>query len=151
MKRFGVIALAIVGVVVVVFYIIRIIDSTHDNNQREMEATSEAFDGIIAEVTTGEICEVLVDLGQVPYSCTTTTLIRVVNGTNEPLVLLNNTTQCRCMWLEFDREPIAVGGTTDVTLYFDSRGEWGSIGNYMEITTSQESLPIVLWIGAEIE
>jgi hypothetical protein len=54
------------------------------------------------------------------------------------------------MWLEYSREPISEGTYTDVELTFDSRGEWGTVGNYMEITTSS-SRPIVLWIGAEIE
>ena len=53
--------------------------------------------------------------------------------------------------LEIDRTPIAQGDYRDIELIFDSRGEWGSVGNYMEITTSTEGAPIVLWIAAEIE
>ena len=55
------------------------------------------------------------------------------------------------MWLEFERKPIAPKESIDIELTFDSRGEWGSVGNYMEIVTSTEDMPIVLWIGAEIE
>ena len=67
------------------------------------------------------------------------------------MVLVDYSTQCRCMWLEFDRSPIAEGDSRDIELYFDSRGEWGSVGNYMEITTSRDDAPVVLWISAEVE
>jgi hypothetical protein len=35
-------------------------------------------------------------------------------------------------------------------LTFDSRGEWGVVGNYIEVATSNDSAPIVIWISAEI-
>lgn len=149
MRRKAIILIATVAVVLLGFAAVRIIDSTADNNRRAEAEVS--FEGVVAEVKGDGVCEVLVDIGVVPCSSTTTTVIRLVNRGSEPLVLLDYTTQCRCMWLEFEREPIAVGGSCEVTLCFDSRGEWGSVGNYMEITTSREASPIVLWIGAQVE
>jgi hypothetical protein len=55
------------------------------------------------------------------------------------------------MWLEFNRDVVAENESIDIVLSFDSRGEWGSVGNYMEIATSCDAAPIVLWIGAEVE
>ena len=89
-------------------------------------------------------------MGAVLPSTTVTKTIRITNCSTTPLVLVDYSTQCRCMWLEYSREPIAENEYRDIELVFDSRGEWGSVGNYMEITTSGEH-PIVLWIGAEIE
>jgi hypothetical protein len=133
--------------------VLRIVDSESDNRRRarERSAVENIFTGIIAEYSGEEVCEVVVDLGAVMRSSTVSQTIRVINNTTTPLVLLDYTTQCRCMWLDFVREPIAAGESRDITLTFDSRGEWGSVGNYMEITTSIEDRPIVLWIGAEIE
>ena len=133
--------------------VLRIVDSESDNRQRAKEATAteEIYTGTIAEYSGEEVCEVVVDLGAVMRSSTVSQTIRIVNKTTTPLVLLDYTTQCRCMWLDFEREPIAPNESVDIVLTFDSRGEWGTVGNYMEITTSTENAPIVLWIGAEIE
>ena len=133
--------------------VLRIVDSESDNRRRARErcAVENIFTGIVAEYNGEEVCEVVVDLGTVMRSSTVSQTIRVINNTTTPLVLLDYTTQCRCMWLDFGREPIAAGESRDLTLTFDSRGEWGSVGNYMEITTSNEDKPIVLWVGAEIE
>ena len=124
---------------------------------RNMHSVAEAneqsiaeFGGIEAEYDGGAVCEVLVDMGAVLPSTTVTKTIRITNCSTTPLVLVDYSTQCRCMWLEYSREPIAENEYRDIELVFDSRGEWGSVGNYMEITTSGEH-PIALWIGAEIE
>ena len=118
---------------------------------KEKDAAESGYNGLVAEYSGGEVCEVVVDLGYVKRSAVATETIRLTNCSDSPIVLLDYSTQCRCMWLEFEREPIAPNESADITLTFDSRGEWGSVGNYMEITTSSDSAPIVLWIGAEIE
>lgn len=109
------------------------------------------YTDIVAEYSGNGVCEVIVDLGSVMRSAVATETIRIVNRSDSPLLLLDYSTQCRCMWLEFERKPIAPKESIDIELTFDSRGEWGSVGNYMEIVTSTEDMPIVLWIGAEIE
>lgn len=153
MRRRVAIGIAVIVVAVAAFAAVRIIDSTSDNRQRAAEATAteERFQGITAEIRGDSLCEVLVDIGNVPYSATAVKSLRLTNATDSPLVLVDYSTQCRCMWLEFDRSPIAEGDSRDIELYFDSRGEWGSVGNYMEITTSRDDAPVVLWISAEVE
>jgi hypothetical protein len=118
---------------------------------KEKDAAESGYNGLVAEYSGGEVCEVVVDLGYVKRSAVATETIRLVNRSNSPILLLDYSTQCGCMWLEFEREPIAPNESVDILLTFDSRGEWGSVGNYMEITTSVDNTPIVLWIGAEIE
>lgn len=146
-RRWSIIA-AILLLAITVALVLRIIGSESDNSQRAQNI--EEYNGIVAEVG-DEPCEVLVDFESVPYASTMVKTIRIVNVGTTPLVLLDNTTQCRCMWLEYSREPIAVGESIDINLMFDSRGEWGSVGNYMEITTSRSEAPIVLWIAAEVQ
>lgn len=130
----------------VVALVLRNVDSVAEANEQSIAE----FGGIEAVYDGNAVCEVLVDMGAVLPSTTVTKTIRITNCSTTPLVLVDYSTQCRCMWLEYSREPIAVGDYRDIELVFDSRGEWGSVGNYMEITTSGEH-PIVLWIGAEIE
>jgi hypothetical protein len=133
--------------------VLRIVDSESDNRQRakEISAVEEKYIGTIAEYSGEEVCEVVVDLGAVMRSSTVSQTIRIVNKATTPHVLLDYTTQCRCMWLDFERESIAPNESVHIVLTFDSRGQWGSVSNYMEITTSTDNAPIVLWTGAEIE
>lgn len=149
-RRLIAIIIAVVAAMVSVALILRIVDSEIDNYHRDKGETSDEYNGLIAEYNGEDICEVLVDFGDVTPSSTVVKNIRIVNRCTTPLILLDHTTQCRCMWLEYSREPISESRYTDVELTFDSRGEWGTVGNYMEITTSS-GRPIVLWIGAEIE
>lgn len=153
MRRRWIIIAVFVLIVATLALVLRIVDSESDNLRRveEQQAQQKSeYSGIIAEVA-DDVCEVLVDFESVAYGTTTVKNIRVVNSGTTPLILLDNTTQCRCMWLEYSREPIAVGESIDISLMFDSRGEWGSVGNYMTITTSREEASIVLWIAAEVQ
>ena len=154
MRRRILVILAIIAPLLIgLALVLCITEPNADNNTSEAvsnieKATSEV--GIIdIEYLGTDVCEIIVDFGNVPRSSTTTKKIRITNKSNNVLVFTDYSTQCRCMWLNFDREPIAVEDSIDITLSFDSRGEWGSVGNYMEITTSQDK-PIVVWIGAEI-
>ena len=138
---------------VVVVVVVVAIGSTLILLQRDNTTTEEitTFNGITAEYRGKEYCEVIVDFGYVKPSATVQESIRLTNLSDYPIVLLDYSTQCRCMWLDFERTPIAPNESADITLTFDSRGEWGVVGNYMEITTSIDTAPIVMWIGAEIE
>ena len=153
MKRRWLIALATIIVIATVALALRIADSESDNQRRtEIESCAMRCDDpdIVAEVD-DDLCEVLVEFGSVPRSSTTTKTIRVVNKGSTPLVLLDFSTQCRCMWLDLSDKSIDCGDYCDISLSFDSRGEWGSVGNYMEVITSRDNAHIVLWIAAEVE
>ena len=143
--------LAIVVLVVIVAGVALALLIQRDCDKAENIEQTTAFNGIEVEYRGEEYCEVIVDFGDVLRSSIISKTIRLTNHSDYPIVLLDYTTQCRCMWLEFERKPLASNETTDIILTFDSRGEWGSVGNYMEITTSAEGAPIVMWIGAEIE
>ncbi|MBR5585636.1 MAG: DUF1573 domain-containing protein [Alistipes sp.] len=153
MKRHWLIVAVLLVAIAALALVLRIVDSESDNATQDAEGVAQEADvygGIVAEVS-DDVCEVLVDFESVPYSSTTVKTIRVINRDTTPLVLVDYTTQCRCMWLDYSREPIMPGEYSDIELSFDSRGEWGSVGNYIKITTSCEAAPIVLWIAAEVE
>lgn len=112
------------------------------------EATPEV---LVAELTEGSTCEVLADFGIVEPRAVVALPIRVINTTEEPIVLLDYTTTCRCTTLDMQRTPIEAGGECEVMLTFDSRGEWGGVGNFLDITTSNPECGFVIWMAATIE
>lgn len=105
----------------------------------------------VAELTQGTTCEVLADFGVVEPRSIATRSIRIVNNTDSPIVLLDYDTTCRCTTIEFDRKPIDVGGKATALLKFDSRGEWGNVGNFLDITTSNPECGFVIWMAATVE
>lgn len=151
MARKWYIAIIVVVIAAMVALVLHVADFVIDDHHSEVAQTEIESDTIIAEYNGNNVCEVLVELGSVKTSSITSKSIRVVNSSSAPLVLVDHTTLCRCMDLQYSRESIGVGEYEDITLTFDSRGEWGNVGNYMEIITSVENTPIVLWIDAYVE
>lgn len=121
----------------------------HDDESAMM--ASHEIEELVAELSEGATSEVVVDFGVVEPRSIAEREIRVVNQTDNPLVLLDYSTTCRCTTLEFDRKPIGPGGEAVVVLTFDSRGEWGGVGNFLEITTSNPECGFVVWMGATVE
>lgn len=104
-----------------------------------------------AEVCEGGVCEVLADFGEVERSALSHRIIRLENSTDEPLALLDYRATCKCVWLTLPTKAIPAGGYADVTITYDSRGEWGSVGNYISIESSNQSCKIAVWMAAEIQ
>lgn len=114
----------------------------------ECEAMPEV---LTAELVEGATSEVMADFGVVEPRAVVEMPIRVINATDDPIVLLDYSTTCRCTALNLPRKPIEVGQECEVVLSFDSRGEWGSVGNFLEIETSNPECGFVIWMGATIE
>lgn len=145
-----ILALGIVATAVVALFALRVCDSVSDNRNREEQQEVE-YRGLRAEIKQDSLCEVLVDLGSVAYSTTAEKSIRFTNLTDATISLLDFTTTCKCTWLELPNKPIAVGESADVKVIFDSHGEYGSIGNYLSVTSSNERANIAIWVSAEVE
>lgn len=123
--------------------------STADSDVVEEVAAGE--EQLVAELVEGSTAEVLADFGDVEPRSVVSKTIRVVNATEEPIVLLDYETTCRCTTLELDHKPIGVGDSRDIVLTFDSRGEWGGVGNFLSVETSNEECALVVWMSAYIE
>ena len=106
---------------------------------------------LVAELAEGYTAEVLADFGVVEPRSVVDMPIRVINNTDEPIVLVDYSTTCRCTTLELPRGPIEAGGVCEVVLTFDSRGEWGGVGNFLDVTTSNSECGFVIWMGATVE
>ena len=145
-----IVALTVVATVIVALFAFRVYDSVSDNRKREEQQEVE-YRGLRAEIKRDSLCEVLVELGSVAYSTTAEKSIRFTNFTDAPLALLDFSTTCKCTWLELPNKPIEVGESADVKVVFDSRGEYGSIGNYLSVKCSDERANIAIWASAEVE
>ena len=117
----------------------------------ESVACETAPEVLRAELAEGYTAEVIAEFGVVEARSVVDMPIRVRNTTNEPIVLLDYSTTCRCTTLALPRTAIEAGGECEVVLTFDSRGEWGSVGNFLEVTTSNPECGFVVWMAAMVE
>ena len=115
------------------------------------KSTELPYLGIEATIRTDSVTEVLVELGDVRYSELATKSIRLHNPTETPLSLLDYKATCRCTWINLPKSPIPAGEYGEAELVFDSRGERGSVGNYIDITTSDPRCRIGVWISAKVK
>ena len=107
--------------------------------------------GLEAIIRTDSVTEVLVELGDVPYSSLATKSIRLHNSTDTPLSLLEYKATCRCTWINLPTAPIPAGEYGEAELVSDSRGEHGSVGNDIDIKTSDSRCHIGIWISADVK
>lgn len=117
----------------------------------ESVACETALEVLKAELAEGYTAEVIAEFGVVEARSVVDMPIRVKNTTNEPIVLLDYSTTCRCTTLALPRTAIEAGGECEVVLSFDSRGEWGSVGNFLEVATSNPECGFVVWMAAMVE
>lgn len=110
----------------------------------------EPNNALTAELCEGGVAEVMVEFGDVTYSECVTKRIIIENKTTSTIAILDYSTTCRCTWLDLPNKAIAPNGSVEVTITFDSRGEWGSVGNYLSIETSNESCKVAIWMSAEV-
>lgn len=144
----AIIALAIV--VVAVFIALRPTNEAGVAQGDDRQPESE-YRGLKAELKRDSLCEVMVELGSVAYSTTAEKNIRFTNHTKNPVILLDYTSTCKCTWLELPDKPINPGQSADARLYFDSRGEYGSIGNHLSVRCSDKRVNVAIWVSAEVE
>ena len=117
----------------------------------ESVACETAPEVLRAELAEGYTAAVIAEFGVVEARSVVDMPIRVKNTTNEPIVLLDYSTTCRCTTLALPRTAIEAGGECEVFLSFDSRGEWGSVGNFLEVATSNPECGFVVWMAAMVE
>ena len=123
----------------------------HVDEQTETKVIEQQVEVLKVELVEGSTCEVIVDFGVVEPRSIVSRDILIVNHTDAPIVLLDYETTCRCTTLDLPRKPIEPGGEAVAVLTFDSRGEWGSVGNFLDITTTNPECGFVIWMGATVE
>ena len=68
-----------------------------------------------------------------------------------PVAVASYRRSCGCTTLEFDSQPIAPGDAQQVTLTFDSRGEWGWQLKTLDIALAGGAKPLRLLVEADVE
>ena len=89
-------------------------------------------------------------LGDVSYSTIAAKRIRLRNTSDLPLTLVDYKATCRCTWIDLPHGAIAPNEWAEAELIFDSRGEYGTVGNYIEVITSDDRCRIGIWMSADI-
>lgn len=77
--------------------------------------------------------------------------LQLTNQTSRPIVITSYNRSCGCTTLEYDSQPVMPNGTAPLTLYFNSRGEWGWQLKTLDILLAGYSKPLRLFIEAEVE
>ena len=77
--------------------------------------------------------------------------IWLANDASRPVAVASYRRSCGCTSLEFDPQPIAPGDARQVTLTFDSRGEWGWQLKTLDISLAGAQQPLRLLVEADIK
>lgn len=75
---------------------------------------------------------------------------RLVNATDRPAVVAGYDVNCGCVALEYDARPIAPDEARQMTLTFDSRGQWGWQLKVLELRLAGAAHPLRLVVEAEV-
>ena len=73
----------------------------------------------------------------------------LANDASRPVSIASYRRSCGCTTLEFDAQPIAPGDARQVTLTFDSRGEWGWQLKALDIPLAGGQRPLRLFVEAD--
>ena len=77
--------------------------------------------------------------------------IWLANDASRPVAVASYRRSCGCTSLEFDSQPIVPGDARQVTLTFDSRGEWGWQLKTLDISLAGAQQPLRLLVEADIK
>lgn len=88
--------------------------------------------------------------GQMQAGEVLTQRIRLENRSSEPIVITEHHTSCGCTSADYERRPIEVGGHSDITVSYDSQGEWGWRMQRLEFYFAKKEHPLKIYIDAEI-
>lgn len=91
------------------------------------------------------------DFGTVTEGEKVTHTYSFTNTGDEPLILSNARGSCGCTVPEWPREPIAPGGTGEVTVVFNSRGKGGDRNQRVTITANTEPAQTFLALKGTVE
>lgn len=77
--------------------------------------------------------------------------LRLQNASSRTLVVTHYEVSCQCVTPEFDRQPLRPGDATPLSIRFDSRGEQGWQMKLLKIYTSESSIPLKIYVEADVD
>lgn len=75
----------------------------------------------------------------------------IINRTSHPVVLEGYDRTCGCTALEFEPSPVKTGESRQISLTFDSRGEWGWQLKTLDLSFTGSRRPLRLFVEAEVK
>lgn len=72
------------------------------------------------------------------------------NAGSEPLIISNAKGSCGCTVPQWPREPIAVGGTGEITVVFDSKNKKGQRNQKVTITANTDPPQTFIYLKGEV-
>ena len=102
-------------------------------------------------VTTADYSETAFDFGKIRETDTASHKFIVKNTGKEPLFIFKAVGSCECVRPIFDKEPIAPGAETIITVYFVGKGRKGKQNRSIMINTNTDPAEMVLRITGEVE
>ena len=112
------------------------------------DAAPAAPTGPTTEMT---FAETEYDFGTVTEGEKVTHTYAFTNTGDEPLILSNARGSCGCTVPEWPREPIAPGGTGEVTVVFNSQGKGGDRNQRVTLTANTEPAQTFLSLKGTVE
>ena len=76
---------------------------------------------------------------------------KFTNTGKEPLIISNAKGSCGCTVPQWPREPIAVGGTGEITVVFDSKNKKGPRNQKVTLTANTDPPQTFLYLKGEVE
>lgn len=76
--------------------------------------------------------------------------LRLRNTSSKTLVITRHEVSCQCVQPEFERKPIKPGEEIPLDLRFDSRGEYGWQMKLLKLYNSESSLPLRIYVEADV-
>lgn len=77
--------------------------------------------------------------------------LQVVNGGEQPFVILRTQIDCQCVTLQYPREPLKPKESAKMVLRLDSSGEQGFLNKSIELNLSLKNQPYFLVVTAKVE
>ncbi|HXH17545.1 MAG TPA: DUF1573 domain-containing protein [Chitinophagales bacterium] len=91
------------------------------------------------------------DFGKIPQDKVVEYTFKFKNTGTEPLIISDARGSCGCTVPNYSKEPIAVGGTGEITVSFDPKGKTGVQRKTVTITANTNPARTTLNIVSEVE
>jgi hypothetical protein len=117
---------------------------------QQTKQTGGAVFDISPEIVAARV-DTLVDIGRANEGETVLYTAAIRNTGTAPLVIKEISTSCGCTSVEYEKQPIAPGTESPISLRLDTRGMWGMQHKLVDIHTSAGDLPFRITLRAEVE
>lgn len=117
-------------------------------------STSAQVTGSVVEISDSLLLSSVADtfrLGKLRHGETVVKEFFVKNAADAPFLISNVDSDCGCIMTQYDRSPLRPGESRQLAVSFDSRGYRGFVVKKIEVLTSLNRKPLVIFIEATVQ